>query len=201
MSLNQYIVRVSPGLLRFYRTRLLLDLPELMSYLPEQGSVLDVGCAIGSTDYTIAATRPELDITGIDINEGAIAQANRYNAGSNVRYRAVRMEEMEGRFDCITLMDLLHHMSEEDARALLEDAPRLLKPGGFIVIKDIDRRGGTFSYVMDKYVTRAMPVNLRTPDELRALIPDSLSVVAERRKWRFPQPHLYFKLVPAAAGP
>ena len=194
MSLNQYIVRIAPGVLRIYRTRVLLDLPELLSYLPEKGTILDVGCAIGSTDYTIGRIRPALDITGIDINEAAVEQANRRNSAANVRYLAKPMQEMEGQYDCITLIDLLHHASDEDATQLLADCPRLLAPGGYVFIKDIDKRGGYFSYFMDRFVALANPVRLRTPEQIKALVPKNLKIVSERRKWRFPQPHMYFRL-------
>jgi len=194
MSLNQYIVRVAPGFLRVYRTRVLLDLPEILAYLPQEGTVLDVGCAEGSTDYTIARLRPTLDITGIDINEAVVEQANRRNSAANVRYLARPLEEMDGQYDCITLIDLLHHAADKEARNLLAQCPRLLAPSGGVFIKDIDKRGGYFSYFMDRFVALANPVRLRPPEEIKALIPDGLKVVSEQRKWKFPQPHLYFRL-------
>ena len=61
-------------------------------------------------------------------------------------------------------------------------------------MKEVDRRGGYFGYFMDRFVALADPVNLRTPEEVKRLIPDWLAVVSERRKWKFPQPHMYFEL-------
>lgn len=198
MSLNRYIVKFAPGLLRAYRTRFLLDLDELLKHLPENGRILDVGCAIGSTDYTIGKLRPGLDITGIDIDPKVVEQANRRNARPNVRYLARPLEEMDGEYDCVTFIDLLHHVEDEDARGLMVECVRLLKPGGYLFIKDIDRRGGYFSYFMDRFVAMARPVRLRTLNEIKSLIPDGLRLDVEKRKWKIPQPHVYLKLEPVA---
>lgn len=201
MSLNRYLVRIAPGFLRAYRTRLLLDLPEVLAHLPQEGRILDVGCAVGSTDYTIGRLRPRLDITGIDIDTTLVERANRYNSATNVRYQAWRLEESEGQYDCITLIDLLHHVTDEDARALLGHCPRLLAPGGYVFVKDVDKRGGFVSYFLDRYVTRADPIQMRTPDEIKSLVPGSFAVVSERRKWSFLFPHVYFKLAQDGGAP
>ena len=47
---------------------------------------------------------------------------------------------------------------------------------------------------MDRFVALANPVRLRTPEQIKALVPKNLKIVSERRKWRFPQPHMYFRL-------
>ena len=165
MSLNRYIVRVAPGFLRAYRCQFLLDLPQMLAYLPREGRILDVGSGDGCTDYTIGKLYPGLDITGIEIDAGLAEQANRHNSAANVRYLARRQQ-----------------------------------PGGWVFVKDVDRRGGQFSYFMDRFVAFAAPVNLRTPDEVKQLVPDGFTLVSERRKWKFPQPHLYFKLSLDGAG-
>jgi 2-polyprenyl-3-methyl-5-hydroxy-6-metoxy-1,4-benzoquinol methylase len=199
MSLNRYIVKFAPGLLRVYRTKFLLDLEELLGHLPEKGKILDVGCAIGSTDYVIGELRPNLNIIGIDIDPKVVDQANRRNTRSNVRYLARPLEEMDGEYDCVAFVDLLHHVEDNDARRLMVECIRLLKPVGYLFVKEIDRRGGYFSYFMDRFVAMAKPVRLRTPDEIKGLIPAGLSLEREKRKWRFPQPHVYLKLKPVAA--
>lgn len=196
MSLNRYIVRVAPWFLRAYRTQLLLDLSEIFAHLPQEGRVLDVGCAVGSTDYTIAKLRPGLDITGIDIDEGAIQQATRYNSVANVHYLARPLDEMDGQYECITFIDVLHHIVDGEAKKLLVECERLLAPGGYLFVKEIDRRGGYFSYFMDRFVTLANPVRLRTPSEIKALVPEGLRLFSEQRKWKFHQPHLYFRFMP-----
>ena len=200
MSLNRYIVRVAPGFLRAYRCQFLLDLPQMLAYLPREGRILDVGSGDGCTDYTIGKLYPGLDITGIEIDAGLAEQANRHNSAANVRYLARRLEEVEGQFDCVTFIDVLHHVSDQDATGLLAECRRLLAPGGWVFVKDVDRRGGQFSYFMDRFVAFAAPVNLRTPDEVKQLVPDGFTLVSERRKWKFPQPHLYFKLSLDGAG-
>ena len=194
MPISNYIIGWAPGALRAYRAGLLLDLPEIIRHLPESGSMLDVGCGTGLAAYEIARLRPALDITGIDVDAKAIDRANRYNSRPNVRYEARRLAELSGPFDCISFMDLLHHVEDEDATGLMEECVSLLKPSGYLFVKDIDRRGGYFSYFMDRFVSFASPVRLRTMEGIRQLTPPGLKPVFELRKWKFPQPHLYMKL-------
>lgn len=193
MPVSNYIIGWAPGALRVYRASILLDLPEILKHLPEGGPLLDVGCGTGLAAYEIGRLRPALDITGIDVDAKAIDQAARYNSRPNVRYQARRLAELSGPFDCISFMDLLHHVEDADATRLMEECVPLLKPDGYLLIKDIDRRGGYFSYFMDRFVSFASPIRLRTLDGIKQLAPAGLKPVSELRKWKFPQPHIYLK--------
>src|SRR2546428_9619145 len=77
--LTYHLLPLSPSLMRFYRTRILIDLPTLLEFLPLDGRLLDVGCGTGLLDYAIARRRPHLKILGIDIDERAVELASRYN--------------------------------------------------------------------------------------------------------------------------
>ncbi len=198
MPISNYIIGFAPGLLRTYRTALLLDLPEILKHLPDSGSLLDVGCGTGLVSYEIARLRPALNVTGIDIDEKSIERARSYSKLPNVRYEAKLLGDISEKYDCISFMDLLHHVEETDATALIGECLRLIKPGGWLFIKDIDRNGGYFSYFMDRFVSFATPVRLRTLAGIKDLAPTELSASFEKRKWKFPQPHLYLVLTPAS---
>lgn len=197
MPVSNYIIGWAPGALRFYRAALLLDLPEILNHLPESGRILDVGCGTGLAAYEIGRLRPALDVTGIDVDAKAIDSANRYNSRPNVRFEARPLSEMAGPFDCISFMDLLHHVEDADATRLMADCVPLLKTGGYLFVKDIDRNGGYFSYFMDRFVSFATPIRLRTIEGIRSLAPPALQPVFQLRKWKFPQPHIYLKFAPA----
>jgi SAM-dependent methyltransferase len=198
MPISNYLIGLAPGLLRNYRTGLLLDLPEILEHLPEGGRLLDVGCGTGLVSYEIARLRPDLDVTGIDIDKKSIERANNYNKLPNVHYEARLLGEMEGQYGCISFMDLLHHVEDADATNLMAECVHLLEPGGWLFVKDIDRRGGYFSYFMDRFVSFATPVRLRTMEGIKNLTPPNLQPSFEMRKWKFPQPHLYLVFNPVA---
>jgi SAM-dependent methyltransferase len=198
--LTYHLLPIAPPVMRFYRNTVLIDLKTLLSVLPREGRLLDVGCGTGLLDYEIARKRKRLTTVGIDIDERAVSLAKRYNSRPNVTYEALPLQEITDRFDCVSFVDVMHHASEPVAQELLSCAARMLLPGGYVLVKDIRRDGGWFSYAHDRYITRSDVIRLVNPDEMRALIPPELEVTDHFEKYRFPFPNYYFKLVPAASG-
>ena len=139
------VLRRTPRLLRWYRTRLTLDWKRLTSYLPTEGRLLDVGCGVGLVDYEVARARPNMKILGIDLDDEIIAMAQSYNAAPNVEYKRVDLGCVEGQFDCILLVDVCHHGPPDERVALLEASSALLSDRGYVLIKDIERNGGQIS--------------------------------------------------------
>lgn len=180
--------------MRFYRTRVLVDLPMILQFLPEKGRLLDVGCGTGLLDYVIARVRPGLEILGIDIDQRAVDLANRYNRLSNVNYAAVPLDDVKGSFDCISFMDVMHHARVDEAQRLLEGAERLMAADGRIVIKDIARKGGWLGYAHDRYITRSRIIRLVDLEEMISLVPDRYRVVRQLEKYRVPFPNYYITL-------
>ncbi|MGD9405393.1 MAG: class I SAM-dependent methyltransferase, partial [Anaerolineae bacterium] len=75
----QYVLlERAPRFLKWYRTRFTLDWPRLVSYLPEEGSVLDIGCGVGLVDHELGQIRPHLEILGTDISTESIARARQH---------------------------------------------------------------------------------------------------------------------------
>lgn len=192
--LTYYLLPISPSVMRFYRNVVLVDVPRLLDFLPERGTLLDVGCGTGLLDYAIARRRPELTVSGVDIDERGVALANKYNRLPNVTYNAQPLADVKGTFDCVSFVDVMHHTTEDEARGLLELAAPLLTPGGRVLIKDIARKGGWLGYAHDRYITRSRVIRLAQPEEMLQLIPDVYEVVSVVRKTRFPFPNYYITL-------
>lgn len=191
--LQHLLLKLSPRLLRLYRTRLLLDLPRIASYLPKQGRALEIGCGVGTLTYAIASLHPALDLLGIDIDEQSIKCAQAYYSLPNTRFRCERVESVGGRFDCIMLVDVMHHIQPGQYDQLLSCAGRLLAPGGCLFLKDVERRRGFVSFAMDRYLSgcRADQINLHNCDEMVALVSRHFRVESAAVKYRLPFPHYY----------
>jgi SAM-dependent methyltransferase len=59
----------------------------ILAVAPEQGAALDVGCGAGSTALALAAQRPGLAITGLDLSPALVEVARRRGAGiGNLRF-------------------------------------------------------------------------------------------------------------------
>ena len=106
------------------------------------GKLLELGCGEGAVLDRLADAFPEASITGIDITPriGRLSQAGR----ARVAFRQITMKdyaaESPGVADLLVACDVLHHVPWEMHEDILRDAGRAVRPGGFIVIKDWQRR-------------------------------------------------------------
>jgi 2-polyprenyl-6-hydroxyphenyl methylase/3-demethylubiquinone-9 3-methyltransferase len=190
--LQYRLLERSPRLLRWYRTQLMLDWDRLQTYLPPRGRVLDVGCGVGSLDYEIGR-RCLIKVLGIDVNETSIDLAQRYHSRPNVDFAAVDLEAVEGQFDCVLFVDVFHHVPPAEHKALVRSGARLLAPGGYLIIKDIERRRGQVSTWLDRYVSGCSEVYMANCDELSDLVADVLPVQHAEVRFKAPFPHYYLK--------
>jgi SAM-dependent methyltransferase len=95
---------------------------------------LDLGCGPGA----FADLFDGDDYVGVDLNRRYIEHAQRRGRGTFLVSDARRIDLPDGRFDQVLIFGLLHHLSDEDARAVLAEARRLLVPGGrLLAIEDI----------------------------------------------------------------
>ena len=104
-------------------------------YLAADDSVLDYGCGTGVVTFKIAADVKE--VRGIDASAGMIdlakAKASECDI-ANVRFeqKTIFDEGLEREsYDVILAFNIMHLL--EDARAALQRASELLKPGGLLI--------------------------------------------------------------------
>jgi SAM-dependent methyltransferase len=99
--------------------------------IPQNGTVLDVGCGDGSIDKLILASRPDISIRGIDIlvRDSVQIPVSRYD-GRSFPYP-------DKSFDTVIFVDVLHHT--EEPMVLLKEACRVGRKS--IIIKDHNRDG------------------------------------------------------------
>jgi 2-polyprenyl-3-methyl-5-hydroxy-6-metoxy-1,4-benzoquinol methylase len=102
----------------------------LAELLPQQGSLLDVGCATGV--FLDMARREGWQATGLEISSRS-AQYARDHFGLEVVTGTLEEESWSSRsFDAITMWDVIEHMA--DPRTAVAQAGRLLKEGGMLVV-------------------------------------------------------------------
>lgn len=104
--------------------------------------VLDLGCAFGGTTRVFAKVLPDAEVTGIDLSAPALRYAHMVtrSAGLDVTYRQCDAEATGfegGSFDVVTAFLLLHEVPTPVRVRIIEEAFRLLRPGGTLMFLDI----------------------------------------------------------------
>jgi 2-polyprenyl-3-methyl-5-hydroxy-6-metoxy-1,4-benzoquinol methylase len=116
-------------------------LPDISARLRSgQGRVADVACGTGWSSIAIARHFPDIEVDGIDIDEGSIARAKAHAADAGVDGRVSFLfadaadAEGAGRYDLVTIFEAVHDMARP--AEVLATAKRLLTSGGAVLIGD-----------------------------------------------------------------
>jgi 2-polyprenyl-3-methyl-5-hydroxy-6-metoxy-1,4-benzoquinol methylase len=161
-KLRAQIIAAYSGIIRAYafvRFKIihLRFLEEIEQYLPNAGTILDLGCGFGLFSLYMAACKPNARVVGLDVNarrlqiaRGAAAQLDIHNA------TFVQQDLRDWRPDQIIAgayaLDIFHHLPVENGNRLLNDLFAHLEPGGRFLLKDIDtlpRAMLWFTYLLD----------------------------------------------------
>jgi ubiquinone/menaquinone biosynthesis C-methylase UbiE len=129
-----------PGLFLFGRSILEGDFKVIRRTIRErlpkapECKVLDIACGPGAFSNLFD---PD-SYWGVDINEKYIRYATRHYRGDFRVMDARRLDFEDSSFDQALVFGLLHHLSDEDASAVIQGLARVLKPNGrALVIEDI----------------------------------------------------------------
>lgn len=110
--------------------------PLLASRIRESADrVLDVGCGDGTFCRFVAADGRQ--VVGVDVDAAVVPPGS-----SRVRYALASAEDLpfaDGSFGAVTMTMVLHHVRAERA---LDEAARVLEPGGVLLILGYARYGG-----------------------------------------------------------
>ena len=105
----------------------------------EGKTALDVGCGAGLLTEPLA--RLGANVTGIDASPQMIAVARDHAAASGLQidYRAGDVQELGGRFDLITAMEVIEHVAEP--AAFVRALAKRLASNGFLILSTPNATG------------------------------------------------------------
>lgn len=96
-------------------------------------SVLDVGCGPGTGLLLLRDTVPER--VGVDVDPAMIAIAEELDPTAEHRIvDGARLPFDDERFDAVLLSEVLEHVGHENKVAVVDEALRVLRPGGRLVV-------------------------------------------------------------------
>ena len=102
--------------------------------ISNSSNVLDVGCAKGFFLYDLKLAFPEMNITGVDISEYAIANSvpeiKPYLQVSN----ATKLPFEDNCFDFVISINTIHNLNRQDCAIALQEIERVTKGNSFITV-------------------------------------------------------------------
>ena len=136
-----FLTRFYDGVMRltmredFFRARLIR-----LIHHAAPAVILDVGCGTGTLTVQLSQQFPHSQIIGLDGDPTALALAEqKQQPGPAIRYvqgLSTGLPFTSGSTDVVTCSLLLHHLSDGDKQATLQEIRRVLTPNGELVICD-----------------------------------------------------------------
>ncbi|MFT5051859.1 MAG: ubiquinone/menaquinone biosynthesis C-methylase UbiE [Chlamydiales bacterium] len=117
---------------------------ERLMSLGARGRMLDIGTGPGHIPLLVCAQTPDAHVLGVDLADHMLRHAERHRNASPFKERVeFQLADAKGlpfpdaSFDTVYSNTILHHIP--DPRPFLEDAWRVLKPDGTLLIRDLYR--------------------------------------------------------------
>jgi SAM-dependent methyltransferase len=107
--------------------------------LDRELEVLDFGCGPGFIWNHLLSLRARWNYTGLDFSSSSIEAARKQGA-RHERFRGAECVDRlpcqlpAGRFDVVLLVEVVEHLEDDDLDASLQEARRLLKAGGVLLV-------------------------------------------------------------------
>lgn len=115
--------------------------------------IVDLGCSIGMSTFTLQETFPGSNITGVDLSPYFLAVAQyrtqrrtgTQSAPTWVHAAAESTGLPDASFDLVSACLVFHELPQSAAIAILQEARRLLRPGGHLAIMDMNPKSEIYA--------------------------------------------------------
>jgi ubiquinone/menaquinone biosynthesis C-methylase UbiE len=112
--------------------------------IPNGNSVLDIGCGTATLTVMLKKYYPKAEITGLDIDPEVLEIARNKSQASGVNLNLIQGLSYElpfpdNAFDYVFSSMMLHHLTTDNKKRTLQEAKRVLRPGGLLYIADFGK--------------------------------------------------------------
>ena len=119
-------------------------------------TIVDLGCSVGMSTFTLQDCFPEASLTGVDLSPYFLAVAQyrseqhqaQHPSRSPVQWVRAAAESTglpAQSFDLVSACLMFHELPQSAAKAILQEARRLVKPEGHVAIMDMNPQSETFA--------------------------------------------------------
>ena len=122
----------------------------LKAQLPIQPQdILDLGCSVGMSTFALQETYPQAKVTGLDLSPYFLAVANYRSRGRNAAIEWIHAAAEstglpDASFDLVSACLMFHELPQKAAQEIFAEARRLLRPGGYFTIVDMNPRSQVY---------------------------------------------------------
>jgi len=165
----------------FARFKIMMDpmFKELEQYVKNPRRIIDIGCGYGIPSTWLLEIYPQAKIFGLDPDEERVLIASRV-IGERGRVevgRAPDLPAVEGRVDYVLMLDMIHLISDEEAKLALRRVYEKLEADGTLLIRATVPSERKFPWKRWIEVLRLrfvrMPERFRAREDLITLIADA----------------------------
>ena len=105
--------------------------------------ILDLGCSVGMSTLALEEIYPQAKITGIDLSPYylAVAKYNTQQNHNNITWKHSTAEATglpDKSCDIVSSFLMFHELPQKPTKEILKEAKRVLRPGGYLTIMDMN---------------------------------------------------------------
>ncbi|MEH1941658.1 MAG: class I SAM-dependent methyltransferase [Nostoc sp.] len=111
--------------------------------------ILDLACGVGLSTFAMQEIYPQAKITGLDLSPYFLAVAN-YRAGqrqAKINWLHAQAESTglpDASFDLVSIFLMCHELPQSATRQILAEMRRVLRPGGYLAIMDMNPKSEVY---------------------------------------------------------
>ena len=111
--------------------------------------ILDLGCGVGMSTLALQEIYPQGRVTGVDLSPYflAVAQYRARQSQQDIKWVHAAAESTnlpDNSFDLVSACLMFHELPTDAAKAIIAEARRLLRPGGYLAIMDMNPQSEVF---------------------------------------------------------
>lgn len=113
----------------------------LSSHVPSPAKILDFGCGDGTMTHSVKNHFPKAELFGVDPSPKSIEEAQRNFNGITFSVNSDEYPQLDFKtyfFDLIFSAGVFHHIPFQNHDGYLQELIRILKPGGYLVIFELN---------------------------------------------------------------